>query len=120
MYSNHLRLIGTITTLGDRPPRNICQELTITALPATNSLCHHGKPNKETSTAKQEYPQFYTPSYIFNRVSVIYHHYFIWPIPFATSRRYCNKRMGGRWVGHGLYDKQNTRNDKRCCSDRML
>jgi len=34
MYFNHLWLIRSTKAVGDRPPRNICQELAIAALPS--------------------------------------------------------------------------------------
>ena len=56
MYFNHLRLTNSTTMVGDRPLRNICQKLTITALPGNQFIV---TPQK-TSVAKKEYPQFDT------------------------------------------------------------
>jgi len=54
MYVSHLRLTNFTTTVGDRPLRNICQELTITALPDNQFTV---TPQK-TSVAKQEYTHY--------------------------------------------------------------
>jgi len=60
MYFNHLQLISATTSVGDRPPRNVCQELTITALPGNQFTVPPQKTKQKTSIAKQEYPQFDT------------------------------------------------------------
>ena len=60
MYFNHLRLISTTTTVGDRHPRNSCQELNITALPGNQFTVPPRKTKQKTSIAQQEYPQFET------------------------------------------------------------
>jgi hypothetical protein len=57
MYFNHLRLIITTVTVGDRAPRNICQELTITALPGNWFTVPPRKTKQKTSIVKHEYPQ---------------------------------------------------------------
>jgi len=57
MYFNHLRLISTTTTVGDRRPRNIWQEPLQHYL-ANNSLCHHGNPNKKPVLPNRNIPSF--------------------------------------------------------------
>ena len=56
MYFNHLQLISSTTTVGDRPIRNIYHKLTITTLPGNQFPVTP----QETSVAKREYPQFDT------------------------------------------------------------
>ena len=51
---NHLQLTSSATTVGDRPLRNICQELTITALPGIQFTATPQKAN----VANQEYTRF--------------------------------------------------------------
>jgi hypothetical protein len=60
LNSTHLQLKSTTTTVGDRSPRNICQELTITALPG-NQFTVSPRKTKKKSIAKQEYKKNLDP-----------------------------------------------------------